>query len=80
MMNASGEKRLSPRRASKLSLLPHSPRHTQVRLKPLLNFPPFPPKGGTPTSETPRYFSVPEYSSFDARPPAGSFRLRRISS
>jgi hypothetical protein len=30
------EKRLSPRRAPKRSLLPLSPRRTQVRLKPLL--------------------------------------------
>jgi hypothetical protein len=33
------EKRLSPRRAPRLSLLPHSPRRTQVRLKPLLSLP-----------------------------------------
>jgi hypothetical protein len=32
----SREKRLSPRRAPRLSLLPHSPRRTWVRLKPLL--------------------------------------------
>jgi len=31
------EKRLSPRRASKQALLPHSPKRTQVRLKPLLS-------------------------------------------
>ena len=33
------EKRLSPRRAPRRSLLPHSPRRTQVRLKPLLPLP-----------------------------------------
>ena len=33
------EKRLSPRRAPRLSLLPHSSRRTQVRLKPLLSLP-----------------------------------------
>ena len=33
----SREKRVSPRRAQRLSLLPHSPRRTQVRLKPLLS-------------------------------------------
>src|SRR5437016_4437923 len=48
------EKRLSPRRASKLSLLSHSPRQTQVRLKRLLVSAALPPKGGTATSDTPR--------------------------
>jgi hypothetical protein len=35
----SREKRLSPHRTPRLSLLPHSPRRTQVRLKPLLSLP-----------------------------------------
>jgi hypothetical protein len=35
------EKRLSPRRASKQSLLPHSPKRTLVRLKSLLKQPGF---------------------------------------
>ena len=46
---------LSPRRVPKLSRLPLSPRRTQVRLRPLLFLRPHPPKGGTPTSETPRF-------------------------
>ena len=46
---------LSPQRAPKLSRLPLSPRRTQVRLKPLLFLRPHPPKGGSPTSETPRF-------------------------
>ena len=54
-------------------------RQTQVRLKPLLIIRQIPPKGGTPASETPRLLSVPEYLSFDARPRADSFRLRRTS-
>ena len=39
---------LSPRRDPKRSLLPLSPRRTQVRLIPLLFLRPHPPKGGTP--------------------------------
>jgi hypothetical protein len=49
---------LSPRRAPKLSRLPLSPRRTQVRLRPLLFLRPHAPKGGTRTSETPRFGSL----------------------
>src|SRR5258708_23861192 len=77
------EKRLSPRRAQRRSLLPHSPRLTQVRLKPLLLIlRPIPPRGGTPTREMPRFRPFPGHPSFDARPESfrGSVPLCGMSS
>ena len=50
----SREKRLSPRRAQSLAFLFLLGR-TQVRLIPLLFLRPHPPKGGTPSRETPRF-------------------------
>jgi len=56
-----------------------NPGASRFRLCPPTMLRPIPPKGGTPAKETPRLPSLSEYLSFDARPAAGSFRLRRTS-
>jgi hypothetical protein len=73
------EKGLSPRRDS--SRLPLSPRQTRVRLKPLLFLRPLPlQRRHTKKARLARFCTHYEYPFFDARPRAGSVRLRRRSS
>jgi hypothetical protein len=77
------EKRLSPRRAPRRSHLPHSPRPTQVRLKPLLFLRPLPlQRRHTKKARLARFCTQYEHPLFDARPEGfrSSVRLRRMSS